>query len=230
MVESNLTTRLRLWPPGYSLEYSLRTRLEPSGFVQFAADCLSDLVLKHSTERKFRNIKGIDYQNQFTRPVLRPNYPCFDEEVYFCSGELVPEDLAEESDKSNFQLRGYTRFKSFESASMIVYDLNETFFPDFSDSPQAILRQQDTQLQYLSVSLELFRSRFMGTLLGFAPVVSQGFIVESNGSDLSLKIFANTLKTRTSLPLDQFGYFASLNNIINSQTGVDLYRDFRDKL
>ena len=216
----------------YQAEYTLTLALPP-----YAISTLFDNTLRaispaiKTAHSLLTDVKGRDSANLLDGSVEPPARPQQDEILFvqgaWFGGEVQDWSGAQNLESQSFELRLHTRFIDFLGSHHIRHRLEEVRL----NLPQtvswaALGRAFPLEITRFRIALEFFQSQGFSVMLGFAPTVVERFLMEADQKRALLKIEAEKLKQRASLPLQRQGLFESLCGALQGALGFDLKADY----
>ena len=231
----SLNLRRKLIPFGYACDYQLETALKAFDLPLLVDRCLSDLLpIFVRADGNMLDVKGRDPQlvlSTHTPPELLP----LGEELVFVSGvaflnedELKSGSYVVGSTGRSFELRLSSAFKEFSGSHHITHSSalrREGALPGFVELGE-IARVFPLELEHFRLGFDLFQSRFVSNMLGFAPAVSQTVLIDADRQNLRIRILAEALVKRSSLPLERDNLLGRLSAVTSAVIGFDLACDY----
>ena len=204
--------------------------------VQSAVELLvAPHILRHNSASVLTDRKGRDF-NSALEIELGKHLMADAEELLLVSGAVelpLSQNPAENEalEAQPFKLTLATKFFDFCGPHHIRHTLLEQrseALPDFVPLLK-IGTVIPINLDYFRIGMEFFESKLISAMFGFAPSVSQGFLLECNHETLLLKISAESLKNKASLPLQRSGTFEALRQLLKQRCDFDLLNDYQGR-
>ncbi len=159
------------------------------------------------------------------------------EEIFYLSGEIVEETEDEDEkgvfiNKTPYNYRINSLFKSFKNNSDIVYNLSYTMEPIVEEVDHLISRKKFSQLKdyplnCLRIGFDSFRQSSFGGMLGLVPVVKEKFYLEVTPSFISIFAENNYLTSEITLP---FAKHQVLEKVDQALAAINLYHGFKAQI
>lgn len=233
--EITQSIRRSIFSGRYIADFTLRAQLPSEQLLGFIAGLGEVLRLVGSTKGEIVNVKGADSGEYHQVVITNP-----EDELAFVAGEIA---VAREPDKDEedefgvdrnspdvsiepFDIRLTTRFKNFGSRSSIVHSVIERRLgplPEHS-SIELISKVEGIKIDEFRLGIDFFKPHYF-SIFGVTPTVVETLVVKIKAEQLELKIHAEQLATRSSIPLTAPGVFEALNRALQQGIGVDLLRE-----
>ena len=231
-MESELTVRRQLLPPGYAIEYKAKTPVSPRAVPPLVDGVLHALVPPEAwRDGVLENLKGRDAYAP-SAPVPNRWLPRSDELLFAAGNILADQDDGRTVREDPFQIRIATAFASFQGSHDITHSTRfsaQGALPGFVN-PASIGRIFPLEVTALRFGLELFESRRFLASLGFAPIVTQTLSLELYTGMLYLTITAEGLRQCSQPPLGKDGLGARLDQVLAQAGQTAWSADYRQKL
>ena len=217
----------------YAVEYTAEGPLIAHHLPLLVDICLQELLPKSVFDSgTLRDRKGLDAQ--VIQTLAKSGFrPARGEELLVISGTVAAEtDESDDGENTTrtepFEIRITTEFLEFEGTHHIIHACAEKRtgeLPGYIPSKDAA-RVAPATITFFRLGLELFESRYLTAMLGFAPAATQSLFVESDGTNAFLKIAAESVKKKDELPLSRDKIFGTVARGIDAACGFDLMKDY----
>ena len=232
-----LELRRDFFQGGFTSEYNVRFSLDLSQEERskFAADLIAALIPTNSFDGgELLDLKGRDAVNIIDNSIAAADRPR-GEELLYVSGENLDEEFSEEDGgappKQQFQAAIHTRFSEFSGVKHIKHkcSLNQDGALPESFSLRRINEFPELRIDKFRFGIELFQNRTF-VFFNFAPYVGQTLLIEFNAPQFFLRLSAERLKNKNSLPFERENLFNRLSSAIRTYSGINLLEDYRKRL
>lgn len=228
-VRSMLKVRKRLLPYGYEASYELEASLNPAQLSLFADGCITDLLPAEALRKgKIVDFKGRD-RLQSAGPEAPQAFQNGDELFYLEGKVLALEEETSPPADSPFIFALTTHFSGFLGAQHIEHGVELQrqgelpAFVQFANAARAV----PIELRCMRLGVNLFRGKYLSSFLGFSPVVTESLLIHAIGSRLHLRIEADSLPTRSTLPLAKGDLLQRLNALLLSIFEFSVIDDYQ---
>ncbi|NMC62572.1 MAG: hypothetical protein GYA55_05320 [SAR324 cluster bacterium] len=231
MKDSNFLISWNLFPPGYQVDFRLFIKKEIRDLqplFNLTWDLCGSLV--ESGKNKVLDIKG-----RGDRDSLYDN-PQQPERLFFVSGSVVSEEEGQEVEGEKrlvpFSYCLQSSFDSFVGARHISYNLHPegTGAAEGLESIKEFLHNNKLLLDTVWLGVDLFTGTFLGTYLGFTPVVRDSFLLEYSKEELRFELNSESLKTRDEIPFERNAVLGKVRDLIDELSNEDLQDIYRAAL
>jgi hypothetical protein len=129
-----------------------------------------------------------------------------------------------------WSIGSFSVFKEFRGAHDIVYEchphatLHEKALRDLG----TFLTLSEAEVYHFELYIEIFSSRFLSSLLGFAPSVLQTISIVSTNDELTLTLRHEQLSSPGSFPLSQKQFKQALQELFIQYFQIDIVEDVKD--
>jgi hypothetical protein len=216
----------------YSVEYTLRVSTTPTVKAAFVSSCLNNLIPSAIlTGGELANIKGREPEGSEKRDSsgtsgdlmlkLNGTYPRRGEEND--EDEEQPEELIHEP----WSVDSFSVFQEFQGSRDIIYECHprSTLNDDTLADLGTFIALTDADVHHFELYLEFFSSRFISSLLGFAPVVLQKLSILASEDELRLVVSHEQLPSAKVFPLTQRQLREALQQLFEHYFFVDIVED-----
>ncbi len=233
---STLSISRRLIPFGFAAEYNLRIDLPQHQLSQLVDGCVQHLVPLLHDGYTLNDIKGRDALNLINTEIHESFRPRADE-LLFVKGEVLTATSSVVANTKTplstpFEVRIHTHFKEFVGSHHIAHTVRidrHGSLPE--DIPiTALGRVFPIRIDNFRLGIDIFKSKFLSGTFGFAPTATQTLLIESDARVLQLRISADSLSKRDTLPLSFQDIFTKLQTVLMDSVSVDLLADYKNKL
>ncbi|NLF25791.1 MAG: hypothetical protein GX589_09085 [Deltaproteobacteria bacterium] len=233
-MHSKLETRLTLIPYGYTRCYTVELEASAEKLQALADEILNNLL----PASIFRGETLLNFSGTQARTNLLKDSPYSfqhrPEELFFMTGKVIlPSEDEAPPDQSppppqRFQVSIRSQFKEFKGSKEIEHSTQITI--DWGLPQTFPLREfvslLKPDIEYLRFGFDLFRARFLSTLLGCYPVVSDSLLIEALPGRVAIQTISEGLKRQTDLPLQKDGWFEKTTEVLKRSLDFDLKHDY----
>ncbi|MBN8549319.1 MAG: hypothetical protein J0M12_08405 [Deltaproteobacteria bacterium] len=227
-MNSSLVTKCAYLPLGYRCEYRATLTSKEVYLPDFIDSTLRSLVeclvLKTSP---IVNLKGRDQRN-----LIDPNIPATllpsADEFCFIGGEITS---SPKTPGQEFAVAVNSKFIANEKSHHMLHvcEIERRSFPA-DIKIEDIGRLPALHIKHFRLGFDIFESRFLSSLIGLIPTVSQTLLVEATEQSCEISISAEGLKKRQELPLQRHEIWDRLRNALLDTLHFDIEADYRSKL
>lgn len=211
--QANLTIKRRFLLGRYDATYELASDLSALNLPPLA-DALINSVLpaQARSQEKVTDIKGADL------PI---------EEMLRIEGKVWRGDNETPAEPCDFTIAVFTKFSEFVGNHHIAHTVHSSWHGLSSDEVplDAIARAFPLRIERLRLEMQLFESQ-RTIMLGFMPTVTNTLVLSWDNEKLTLRIEAEGLATRATLPFGRNSPLDSLTAVLKRQLGFDVLADW----
>lgn len=227
-MNSSLQIKRTFLPPGYRHEY--RATIESKNtYLPKLVDAsfrrlIEPLVLKCAP---IVNMKGRDQRNLISQNIPVSAMPNADE-FCFAAGIITKSPKAEKGQE--FSIAVNSKFIANEESHHMLHvaAVDRHSFP--ADVPvEFVGRLPAVRLKFFRLGFDLFETRFLSSLIGLVPTVTQTLLIEADEKKCELSIIAEGLKKESALPLQRAEMWSTLGEILTNCLGFDFRADYTSK-
>lgn len=221
----------------YHLTYELTSACSESILRELSQDVTTKLLPRPEFETAvIRDLKGVAPQDRLS-PSTSSIHVHESEELLSLEGELPFEEIEDEEkevDSGNEAIactvRAVTRFHSFERSSILHTLSISSDCEELPTNPPEKIFTTPFQPRKLRFGLEIFKKSFSFLGIGAWPTVSERLLIEADSTSLKLRIYADSLKKKTSPLLSRDDIFSELCKLLRRTINFDLDQDLKARL
>ena len=228
-MNSSLQVKRTFLPPGYRAEYHAviecphiyLPKLIDASFRQL----IDPLVLRRTP---IVNLKGRDQRNLIESNIPVTFLPTADE-FCFAAGMITKSPKADKGQE--FTIAVNSKFIANEKTVHMLHigDVERHGFPA-DVLVESVGRLPALHIKTFRLGFDIFETRFLSSLIGLVPTVSQTLLVEADEKKCVLRIVAEGLKSKAEIPLQRDDIWKRLESILSESLRFELDTDYQKQL
>jgi len=223
-----------IWPFGYWQNYALECPLKPNDLSLIIDACLNQLVSNSIFKQgaEYINFKGRDPQSLLIEKIDAGFAP-HGQELCFIGGEVLnSSDQSRDGEASDrFQVSINSKFRDFPNNKDIRYEgveVRRGGVPAFLETTE-MGRAISLKPSIFRLGMEFFKPKML-YVLGINPAVTEALLIDALPEQFKLTISADSLKTKSALPLQPLEIFEKLSALTVKLFQFDLKSDYLARL
>jgi hypothetical protein len=228
-MKSSLSSKRCFLPPGYRIEFRASIEMQSVYLPELVdagfRELLGPLVLD---QEPIVNLKGRDQRNVIDLNMPATIAPSSDE-FCFVGGSICrsPRDPK----GHDFSVALNSKFIANEESHHMLHvcEIERRVLPDWVDVKR-IGRLPGLCIKVFRLGIDVFDSRYLSSLIGLVPTVSQTLLVEATPAKCEISVIAEGLKSKSDTPLQRSELWDRLQRILLRGLHYELQADYNEKL
>jgi hypothetical protein len=216
---------------GYSAEYTLSLSIEIGWLSDLVAEFLEKVVPLATTAEKplsMLDLKGRNPQDLLLPGLVLPG----EDELFLFTGDIATDWEGGDFIWSPFTVSGGSTFASFEGAHHITSSLAVHRSPSIPEWLPTLLLGRSIPLlpRFFRFGVEHFRSNFISAALGYAPSVTESFLLDATSDQVMVRVIVDSRSNRDEDCFASVPILGAASNALKRSLGADIGFDFATRL